>query len=67
MELEVVPYRNPICCALCWWEVRVAHLHNQLNNAIVRLDGVPLCEGHLQELLTDIFLRKVARFLRSGL
>ena len=40
---------------MCWWYVKVAHHSEPLNNAVILLNGVPVCEEHLSMLLKELF------------
>ena len=55
MEFEVEPCLEPKYCAMCWWYVKVAHHPEPLNNAVILLNGVPVCEEHLSMLLKELF------------
>jgi len=55
MEFEVEPCLEPKYCAVCWWYVKAKRRRRRLNHADVLLNGVPVCEEHLPELLKDIY------------
>jgi len=55
VEFEAEPCLEPKYCVVCWWYVKVAQRRKHLNHADVLLNGVPVCEEHLPELLKDIY------------
>ena len=55
MEFEVEPCLELKYCAVCWWYVKAKRRRRHLNHADVLLNGVPVCEEHLPELLKDIY------------
>ena len=53
MEFEVEPCLEPKYCVVCWWYVKVEHIHRPLNYADILLNGVPICEEHLPMVLKE--------------
>ena len=55
MEFEVEPCLEPKYCAVCWWWAWVKGHHKSLKNAVILLNGVPVCEECLPKLLSGVY------------
>ena len=55
MEFEVEPCLEPKYCAVCWWWAWVKGYHRSLKNAVILLNGVPVCEEHIRPLLNGVY------------
>ena len=55
MEFEVEPCLEPKYCAVCWWWAWIKGYHRCLKNAVILLNGVPVCEKCLPDLLKGIY------------